>query len=563
LTSVILTAYTQFNKTKAVDSCLAHMKNDSIKPNCIVRGSIFPEPEQVILVTPVGNSIKLIGVGDPQIDIGNVETVTETLYDTCYYLEARGNQYRFTLKENLNKRFADKSASVKDPQIEEMVKEEIQETFVSVQGIERIFFPENSALIPDRPVITLVIMGPEYSIKKDPGIRQMLELMTREHGQSSRTYKSALIWVVPESIAQLRQEARKLIAWQDIEDERLQLDEAQQHQLSASIKKAQRDLKETVWRTYKNVMLLGKDGALRLIDLGMPTSSASDSMSQYILTVLYSTNDIEKGSPSPRFLVKNWPPAFIEWDTKSVRDAFFASPLFPCLLDSAAVKETIARGVTEALIAYVGKAADGSYSPFVYKNPLGEADVIISEDMFIIRAEEAEKHIQPPVLSHLSVTPSQAQLKPGTRQTYLAKGADQHGRDIDASDIQWTATGGMIGEDGVYIAGENEGNFIVTAKAGGISGIATVNIVTQPELKPPEPPKPQGKPKKLTWTGEVVPQKWMNLYTRVLTKFVQSGNLKLKVSIEVTPPDGVTNQQVEETKAALKELGMNDEVKTE
>jgi len=295
----------------------------------------------------------------------------------------------------------------------------------------------------------------------------------------------------------------------------------------------------------------------------MPTSSASDSMSQYILTVLYSTNDIEKGSPSPRFLVKNWPPAFIEWDTKSVRDAFFASPLFPCLLDSAAVKETIARGVTEALIAYVGKAADGSYSPFVYKNPLGEADVIISEDMFIIRAEEAEKHIQPPVLSHLSVTPSQAQLKPGTRQTYLAKGADQHGRDIDASDIQWTATGGMIGEDGVYIAGENEGNFIVTAKAGGISGIATVNIVTQPELKPPEPPKPQGKPKKLTWTGEVVPQKWMNLYTRVLTKFVQSGNLKLKVSIEVTPPDGVTNQQVEETKAALKELGMNDEVKTE
>jgi hypothetical protein len=35
------------------------------------------------------------------------------------------------------------------------------------------------------------------------------------------------------------------------------------------------------------------------------------------------------------------------------------------------------------------------------------------------------------------------------------------------------------------------------------------------------------------------------------------------VTIEVTPPDGVTNQQVEETKAALKELGMNDEVQTQ
>ena len=31
-------------------------------------------------------------------------------------------------------------------------------------------------------------------------------------------------------------------------------------QLAESLKKAQRDIKETVWRTYKNVMLLGKDG---------------------------------------------------------------------------------------------------------------------------------------------------------------------------------------------------------------------------------------------------------------------------------------------------------------
>ena len=87
-----------------------------------------------------------------------------------------------------------------------------------------------------------------------------------------------------------------------------------------------------------------------------------------------------------------------------------------------------------------------------------------------------------------------------------------------------------------------------------------MTIVKQPELIPQGQ---TGQPRKLTWSGEVVPQKWMNLYTKVLTKFVQGGNLKLKVSIEVTPPDGVTNQQVEETKAALKELGMNDEVQTQ
>ena len=155
------------------------------------------------------------------------------------------------------------------------------------------------------------------------------------------------------------------------------------------------------------------------------------------------------------------------------------------------------------------------------------------------------------------------QLKPETKQTFMAKGVDQHGRDIEMGSVQWTATGGGIGSDGVFAAGEDEGNFIITAKAGAVTGIATVNIMKQPELPPLEPKKPVGEPRKLAWSGEVVPQKWMNLYTKVLTKFVQSGNLKLKVSIEVTPPDGVTDQQIEETKAALKELGMNDDVQTQ
>ena len=501
-----------------------------------------------------------LAVGDPQLDIGNVETVLETLYNTCYYMEATGNQYRFTLMENLNKRFADRSASVKNEHIEEMVLEEIKKVFSPVEGIERVFFPEKSGQIQDRPIITMVIMSPEQSIQDVPGITQTIVGMTGEHGQSSRTYKSALIWVIPESAGQLRLEARKLIAWQDIADEGLQLDDAQKRQLNISLEKAKRDLKETTWRTYKNVMLLGKDGTLQTVDLGMPTSSSADSLTQYIVSVLRGSDDIEKDAPSPRFLIKNWPPVFVEWDTKSVRDAFFASPLFPRLLNSEAIKETISRAVAEGLLAYVGKSGDGGYSTFIYKNPLDPTDVLISDDMFIIKAAEAEKHIQPLVLTRIIVTPSQVQLKPRTQQIFMAKGVDQHGRDLEMGVIQWTATGGGIGGDGVFNVGEDEGNFVVTAKAGIVTGTATVTIVKQPELIPQGQ---TGQPRKLTWSGEVVPQKWMNLYTKVLTKFVQGGNLKLKVSIEVTPPDGVTNQQVEETKAALKELGMNDEVQTQ
>ena len=39
------------------------MQLDQLKPNVIVRGAIFPEPVQVIVVVPMGNSVKLIGKG--------------------------------------------------------------------------------------------------------------------------------------------------------------------------------------------------------------------------------------------------------------------------------------------------------------------------------------------------------------------------------------------------------------------------------------------------------------------------------------------------------------------
>ena len=78
-----------------------------------------------------------------------------------------------------------------------------------------------------------------------------VEQMTRECGTSARTFKSGLIWVVAESPHPMREEARKLLAWQAVADESedLKLDETQKHQLTENVQKARRDLKESVWRS--------------------------------------------------------------------------------------------------------------------------------------------------------------------------------------------------------------------------------------------------------------------------------------------------------------------------
>jgi hypothetical protein len=65
----------------------------------------------------------------------------------------------------------------------------------------------------------------------------------------------------------------------------------------------------------------------------------------------------------------------------------------------------------------------------------------------------------------------------------------------------------------------------------------------------------------MSWFGDVPHQKWMAFYTRVLSRFAVGGNLKLTVTADVSPDGGVTPQQAEETRQALRELGLKDHVK--
>lgn len=439
-----------------------------------------------------------LAVAEPGLDIGNVETALEALTEACYYLTVERNRYRFSLRENLNKRFADRRATIQPAAVQERVREEIQKVFAAGSGVERIFFPEKSNQVPDRPAITLVVLPPEQSLQDEKATSQYVETLTREAGSSNRTFKSALIFCVPDAADALCDEARKVLAWEDIDDEApdLKLDDTQIRQLDENVKKAKRDLKESIWRTYKMLMLLAKDNTLKKVDMGLVHSSAAPDIVTLIINRLRQDGDIETGI-SPQFLVRNWP-AMKEWPTKSVRDAFFASPKFPRLLSVEAVRQAIQSGVGNGFFAYVGKTAKGDYNPFVFGQPMMTGDIELSEEMFLIKKDAAEEH------QKTKAKPPEArpELKP---------------------------------EPG-----------------------------KQPDKKQPDGDKPR-KPEQLTltglsWTGEIPPQKWMNFYMKVLSKFASGQGLKLKLNVEMKPDGGVSKQKLEETKAALRELGLNDEL---
>jgi Protein of unknown function (DUF499) len=444
-----------------------------------------------------------LAVAEPDIDIGNIETVLETISTTCYYLSAEKNRYRFSLTANLNKILADRRASVQPKKVDERLKAEVQKVFQPGTGAERVYFPEKSSQISDRPVLSLVVLSPNQPIT-EKATRDFIETATKEHGSSGRAFKSGLVWSVPDAPDALRDEARKVLAWEDIDDEKgdLRLDEAQLRQLEENVKKARRDVKEAVWRTYKNLMLLGKDGTWKTVDLGLVHSSAAPSLTELIVQRLEQEGDVEK-AVSPNFLSRNWPPVFKEWSTKSVRDAFFASPQFPRLLNPDSLKDTIIRGVENRILAYVGKKPDGSYDPFGWEKSLSILDIEISDDTYIIQKEIAADY-------------AAAKAQPAS--------VSQPALPVSAPDLA---------------------------------------ISTPIPPIPTQATAPGNSFACVTWQGDVPPQKWMNFYTKVLSKFATQAGLRVRLNVEIAPQGGVLPQKVDEIKVALRELGLPDNVGSE
>lgn len=99
--------------------------------------------------------------------------------------------------------------------------------------------PENSSDIPDTPALTLIVLSPDHR-RPDSRTIELIESMTKDHGASSRTYKSALIWSLVDNDASLTSEARNALAWEKIhfESEQLHLNERQNREVNEKIGKS-------------------------------------------------------------------------------------------------------------------------------------------------------------------------------------------------------------------------------------------------------------------------------------------------------------------------------------
>jgi hypothetical protein len=356
---------------------------------------------------------------------------------------------------------------------------------------------------------------------------------------------------------------RDVLAWEAIDEDdetKSRLDETQRRMLALSLGRAKSDLTAALWRSYRHVYLLGKDNAVRPINLGSLNPSMAGSLVEVIVNQLVRTDELSAGV-GPSQLIKYWPAASVEWSTKAVRDAFFASPLLPRLLRADSIRRTIADGVTQRQLGYARKDSAGRAILERFENSLVEADVEISDDVVLLRADDARKLLEPPRLTRLTIRPEHATVSLGEQVAFTLAGTDQYGQSFPVPSGEWSASGGSITPDGLFTAGETPGLHAIRAKATGLEAAAEVRLRTEKASEDDSGrDEDGGRPKSIRWSGAVPPQKWMNFYQKVLSRFATVPGLQLEVRFEVPADDEQGRTKADEARAGLRELGLDEAV---
>jgi hypothetical protein len=169
-------------------------------------------------------------------------------------------------------------------------------------------------------------------------------------------------------------------------------------------------------------------------------------------------------------------------------------------------------------------------------------------------------------LTTLVIRPNHTTVSVGDQVAFTCSGKDQYEQDLKPLAIEWTAKGGSVASDGIFTAGANPGQFTVHVQSGGVEAIAEIRIVEKANeavtgSATGSEPAPAKGTRVLRWEGRVPPQKWMNFYTKVLTKFSASPDLRLTVSFEIPLDSEEAENRQADSRSGLQELGLDANVR--
>ena len=179
---------------------------------------------------------------------------------------------------------------------------------------------------------------------------------TRDRGRSPRLYPASLIWCAKKPGRELQDAVELWLAWRRVQREveegvlGAEFDRADRAGVLTEVKTAEAAAKDEVWSGYRFVILSDAKAAsgLKVIDLGAGHASANETLSGHIIAAL-KTEALLNESIGSGSIDRHWPPAFKDsasWPLGSLRQSFLNGTLTRLLDPDRVLRARIAEFVT-------------------------------------------------------------------------------------------------------------------------------------------------------------------------------------------------------------------------
>jgi len=453
-------------------------------------------------------------LGEPEVDTTSVDTAAFSLEDKSYFIRRVGSDgFRISHQATMKKVVSDRRASLdEETEIKPAMRILIQKEFDRGASLPIVTFPADGASVQDTPKLTLVVVEPESEWTGSGPLRLQIAEWTKQRGKSPRLYPGSLVWCIRKPGRDFREKVELWLAWKrvakEIADGTLggDFDRSDRAELQAKVSDAEEAAKDEVWGGYRFVVIADQqepDG-LKTIDLGAGHSSGSETLCGRIITALKSQALLNE-SVGAGYIERNWPPALREsgaWPLSSLRQSFLNGSLTRLIDPDTTLRNKIVEFVSRGDFGLAsGLKPNGNYERVLFREFTDPADVTFESGVFLLLKAKAIGFKSPP-----------EPVPPGSAEP-----------------------------------------------------VSTPEPVPPPEPGPGSEPKPSPDlgTKAFRIHGDVPPEIWNRLGTKILPKLRSGTDLKIGIDFSVTIDRQLERTFEADLKQILEDLGLSGRVQFE
>ena len=351
-------------------------------------------------------------LGEPDVETTTIDNAANALVDAGFFVRQVGTDgYRIHHQATLKKVVSDRRASL-DPQtdVRPAVRKVVEEEFRkgnAPEGVSTLFFPEDGTAIADSPKLLVVVVEPEAEWTENGPLADRVREWTARRGAVPRLYPGSLVWCARKPGRGLADKVEMWLAWQTVARELAEgllgaeFDRAERGRVQREVHDALEAARDEVWAGYRHLALLDPrvESKLRLVDMGAGHASASESLRRRIVTLLRGEALLNE-SVGAGYLARNWPPAFQDggaWPLTGLRQSFLDGALTRLVDPDVTLRSRIVEFVANGEFGLAtGQRADGGYDRIWFRQPVGPEEAAFEADVFLLAKAKAEELTAPP-----------------------------------------------------------------------------------------------------------------------------------------------------------------------